>query len=173
VEHEPSFCPHCGILSPVGPIKGHASPEACIAALRAAMIKQRKAASSLAFDLSTRYLAVLEELALDCGEPAGVQFKVRTPEGKIMVAHHSQVSGFFAAIMRKFEELGDWSPLRDAQERGDALELHAGLLLEVLEEILALNDNAEVGDQALLDKGHSRAEQAKQLGVRPPDRDRS
>lgn len=151
-------CRNCGLLA-----DDHAGLDVCVQALREAMIKQKEAASSLSFDMSTRFLAALEELAL--GVDTGIQFSVITPEGKPLRLQTRQVAGMFAAILRQFRDLGDWSPLRDAEKRSEEMYGVASKLLESLDEILALDGI----DQALAGKARARIEQARQLGVRPPD----
>lgn len=161
-------CRNCGLLA-----DDHAGLDICVQALRDAMLKQREAAAKLSFDLSTRYLAALEELAL--GIDAGVPYKVRLADEQILQVHHRDVAGIFAAILRKFRELGDWSPLREAEQTAEQMRHGASHLLGILESILAELEEGPVSavDEALVDKGRSVAESARQLGVRPPDLGRS
>lgn len=103
-------CPTCKLHG-----DAHGSPQECIEALQHALIRQRRAAETLAFDISTRFLAVLESLAVDPDEGLGyhVQGKPLAPV---------QVSGVFAAIWRRYSAQGDWSPLRELEAKNVALE---------------------------------------------------
>jgi len=152
-------CARCGLMTQAE----HADERACIAHLRGALLEQRSAAQRMSFDMSMRYLAAIEELALRPGE-AGVSFKVRSPDGTIMTVRAEQVSGIFAAILRQFHSLGDWTPLRDAEERADLMGWHAGALLRALEAVI---DGGDVSEAS------SVVTSAREDGVRPPGRGRS
>lgn len=110
----------------------HESKDECIDALMAAMRKQRRAAESLAFDISTRYLAVLEELTLR--PDAGVRYLTKLQgEDEPRVLHAQQVSGVFSSILRRYEEMGEWSPLRQAQKYEDLWRLSKEILCKFIE----------------------------------------
>ena len=69
-------CYLCGLRT----WQAHDDPLHCIEELRVAMIKQRATAESLALDISTRFLAVLEELAAhpECGYSGYVTYNPQT-----------------------------------------------------------------------------------------------
>lgn len=125
-------CLKCGLLRPPGAgIQAiHLGENECIRALNAALVRQREVASTLAFDLSVRYLTVLEQLAAapDVGVPY-LTHQVdpetgRPTMGKVEMA---KVSGVFAAIWKRFAEMGDWSPMQELRDRIAELEAELAL----------------------------------------------
>jgi len=148
--------------------RGHLDAIDCVDQLKAALIKQREVASRLAFDLSTRYLAAIEGLALD-PSTSGIRYTALDPySGKPVEVENKQVAGIFSSILRKFNELGDWSPLRDAELRTELLGILARNQISALEAA-----RAEVKDPEVAEIVRKAIEQATQLGVRPRDPDHS
>lgn len=97
----------------------HELLEDCIYALREAMLKQRQAAERLGHDITMRVLGVLEELALR-PECRCSNFTVLHPQTqKPLLVAPEQVAGVFAAILDRYKQMGDWSPLEEA--RGEAI----------------------------------------------------
>lgn len=164
---EPTLCGVCGLMLEN---ERHKSAGDCIRGLRKAMMQQRQAASTMAFEISTRYLGVLEELALR--PDVGIPYSMRTPgdvfsEEKITL-HHQQVAGVFTAIHKKFMEAGDWSPLK---ERDDELRLQRQLIDHCLDLLSAVfTDSYAVScDRGELDQLKEIGELARRLGVPAPD----
>jgi len=112
-----TFCTICGLDDD----KAHHTPGDCIFGLRAALVRQKKAASLLSFEVSTRYLAIIENLALrpNVGIPYSIMMPPHphAPPGEMPViqVHHYQVRGVFTAIWKAFAEAGDWSPLKEQE----------------------------------------------------------
>lgn len=161
-------CYHCGL----GLVPGddHNDPKGCIKALRNAMLKQRQAAESLAFDVSVRFLAVLEQLALnpDVGVP---YHAVDTTSGKPVEVHHQHVAGIFAAIGKMYREMGDWTPLADAKEEIGRYSFLLGVCTGLLSEIVNKGSLSLPKDVA--DRIHETIESATRLAVGQPGPDRS
>ena len=116
-EKEIAMCVRCHLV--LRDEDSHIESIDCIAAMRSAMLRQRKAAETLGMVLSSRFLAVLEELCLDAETP-GVEFHTMEmlPGGELgkRAIQSAQVTGIFAAIKERFHALGDWSPLKQAWE---------------------------------------------------------
>jgi hypothetical protein len=136
--------------------------------MRAAMLQQRKAAERLSFEVSTRYLAILEGLALDPN--VGVEYFMRVPgqEQNIVQVHHQQVAGVFTAIWRKFHEAGDWSPLREQEEKILAQRHLIDLLLGLLPHLVTPSALREL-NRDFFDTLKDIEKVATQLGVPLPD----
>jgi hypothetical protein len=118
-------CPVCGLIIHDGEDE-HVDARQCIAGLRAAMLEQRKAAEELGLTISSRFLAVLEELSIEPEVEDAVRqnlgFTVRGPDGKIYNVPPQRMTGVFSAIRHLFERAGDFSPLAAARrERDQAL----------------------------------------------------
>jgi len=132
---EPEVCVRCGLQTgedqQVYP-HNHLTPQDCIRALRRMLKRQKKLAASLSFDLSTRYLAALEELSLRPDVGVVYQIRAEGPEYRPLAVPPQQVSGVFAAILRKFKELGDWSPLQRAEAEATSYAYMAGKLTALL-----------------------------------------
>ena len=111
-------CEYCGITIPVE--RFHAEPKACINALRKALLRQRQIADHLSYEISVRYLAVLEELAQNPGDQVG--FFTIGPDGTKVRHAPQQVAGIFAAILMRYRVSCDWTPLHDAKRRIEELE---------------------------------------------------
>jgi len=166
MENESLPCGVCGLLLDS---ERHESAGDCIRGLRKAMLKQRKAAESLSFEVSTRYMAVLEELSLR--PDVGIPYSMRVPgvdgEGVIRL-HHQQVSGVFTAILVKYKEMGDWSPLKERDEQIAKQRCLIDLCLDLLSAVFVGN-YAEDCDRSELEQLKEIGELATQLGVPPPD----
>lgn len=116
-------CPSCGLLLPAGKvhIPRDGKDHDCIRALRDALLKQKKAAELLSFEVTTRCVAILEELVLR--PDVGIAYFETDLEGQKRRVDPARVSGIFAVLMKKFKEMGEWSPLRAAERgRDDALD---------------------------------------------------
>lgn len=164
--NEAAICTWCGIR--LEPEEYHSDKDGCIKGLRAAMLKQRKAAELLSFEVSTRYLAALEELALR--PDVGVPYHMRVPghpEDIVQLAHQ-QVAGVFTAIVRKYKELGDWSPLKERDERIGRLERLLEQVLGLLPVLLTPQVLVEI-NRDHLDSLKKMGQLATQLGVPLPD----
>lgn len=163
-----SLCKNCGLVNPKGEQTKHLSDKDCIRALRDAMQRQRLAAEDLGMDMSLHFLRVFEELSLD--PEVGVQYGVWDPEAeKMLVLPGQQVSGIFAAMLRKYQEVANFSP----HEREVGIGAHwarvagllAGEMIELLDrykEHISKDDAAAA--QLLIDKA-----EATQPGGAPPD----
>lgn len=118
--NEDTMCQYCGLLIP--PHVFHGEPQACITALRKVLMRQRELAQHMAYDISTRFLAILEELSLR--PDAGIGYKVRDPRDpeKAMNIPANNVAGVFGAIMKKFHEACDWSPSAVLREENRKLQ---------------------------------------------------
>ena len=103
-------CSRCSLLG----VPQHEDPQGCIDALRQALVRQKHAAETLAFDISTRFLAALESLVVDPDEGIGYQ------SGNQQISA-SQVSGIYSSIWRRYKALGDWSQLRELEDKNKAL----------------------------------------------------
>lgn len=110
------MCRTCGLLG-----GNHRSKVDCIHGLRAAMVAQSRAAEGLAFDVSTRFMAILERLAHDPAI-AGVVYTVATPDGKGLPVPPQLVREVMTAIYHRYVEMCDWSPLKAERERADKAE---------------------------------------------------
>jgi len=145
----------CGLL--LRPDEKHPALVDCIEALKAALVKQRYAATTLAFDISAQYLRVLEELALE--------------------AANTRVSSLVSAavvekMQQRFREMGDWTPLTDAREEVRELRAFATQCLIALDNVYTKRVAAEVSrDQ--LDHLATLRGFATRLGVPQPDLRRS
>jgi hypothetical protein len=82
--------------------------EACVRALRRALGKQVALAESMGFEIAVRFLNVLDELSKDPG--VTIAYKTMA-DGTPVVLPASQVSGLFAAILLRYRQEVDWSPL--------------------------------------------------------------
>ena len=98
----------------------HPHMEFCVAGLQKALRRQRESARMLAFDLSTQFLAAIEELCLRPN--IGIAYKTLNPDGSIHDLEPRQVVGVFSAILKSFQSLGDWSPMRDLREENRRLQ---------------------------------------------------
>lgn len=124
-----NHCPGCLLPGP-----SHESDKDCVAALKGAMVKQREAAQNLGLDISTRILAVLEQLASDPGSGLSA-YSVRDPEtGKPRLVPPQQVAGVFANIRHLYERSGEWSPMRDLREALEEWRTYANELEDCLGE---------------------------------------
>ena len=139
----PELCETCHL--PLGD-DIHDSYADCIQALRSAMLRQKEAAQGLAFEVSIQFLAVLEELSLH--PDVGVAYRVLTegPDHKPLVLPPERVAGVFAAIHKKFRELGDWSPLKQVRTEASTYAYAVGKLTAKLQEIVDR-------DKAVADQG--------------------
>lgn len=140
-------CDTCGLLLQDD---RHGSPEDCIRGLRKAMIKQRKAAELLSFEVSTRYLVIIEDIAINATGDAAI------------------TAAIMQDIYRRYAGMGDWSPLKEQEERileqGKLIDLCLRLHAQVFTEQYAV---ACGGDELHQLKEIGR--RATQLGVLPPD----
>ena len=86
--------------------------------------EQKEVAQRLSLSLSTRFFAILEELAHD--PECGVQYYTCDKDtGEKTHLGHASVKGIMAAIFTKFQEMGDWSPMQALQgELKDEQELN-------------------------------------------------
>lgn len=143
----PDLCPACHLELVEG--ETHGTFQDCIAALRTALLRQRELAQSLAFDVSVQLLAALEELSLHpdvgvayriiTGVPSSLSLDGDQPiEVKTMVLPPERVAGVFAAILKKYRELGDWSPLQNAENRAATYAYMAGKLTGKMIEVAKL-----------------------------------
>lgn len=112
-----AVCVYCKLELPGD--EHHHSMEDCCAALQRALVRQREMARLLAFDLSTQYLAAIEELCLR--PDVGIAYKCLNPDGSIRDLAPTQVVGIFTAILKKFQSLGDWSPMRELRDENRRL----------------------------------------------------
>lgn len=139
------MCATCGLL------KGdeqHLTAGDCIRALRVSMMKQRELAESMAFDISMRFLGALEELAAH--PDIGIPFRVWKPalngeEPKIFILQALQVAGVFQAILQKYREAADWTPLADTKKALGISQLYLKELLRVSELTLECLDDGGCG----------------------------
>ena len=118
-------CKVCGLrLEPAPGFYGHRESIDCIEALRMVNKEQKRVYGKLSLSLSTRFFAILEELAND--PECGVQYYTRNEEtGEKTHLGHAAVKGVMAAIFAKCQELGDWSPMQALQgELKDEQELN-------------------------------------------------
>lgn len=118
-------CRKCGLrLEPAPGEYGHRKDIDCIKALRLANKEQKEVAQRLSLSLSTRFFAILEELAHD--PECGVQYYTCDKDtGEKTHLGHASVKGIMAAIFTKFQEMGDWSPMQALQgELKDEQELN-------------------------------------------------
>lgn len=108
-----NYCETCNIVLATG--SQHRSDGECIEALKQSLEAQKKLSEGIAFTVSARLLDIIGGL---CAEPdVGIPYEVMMPGDRIprrLVAY--EVSGLFRAIKKKFEALGDWSPLAEARE---------------------------------------------------------
>lgn len=162
---QPLPCGVCGLLLVD---EKHDSAGDCIRGMRAAMLKQRQAAERLSFEVSTRYLAILENLSLNPN--VGVEYFMRVPgqPENIVQVHHQQAAGIFTAIWRAFHEAGDWSPLREQEEKILAQRKLIDLLLSLLPELVTPQALREL-NRDFFDTLKEIEEVAKRLGVPLPD----
>lgn len=122
-----NMCETCGLANPEGKQDKHLTPQDCIRALRSAMLKQRLAAEQIGMDMSIHFLRALEELSID--PEVGVQYTMWDPNaGANRVLHGQQVSGVFAAILKKYREIADFSPHQKEKEVAAYWARMAGLL---------------------------------------------
>jgi hypothetical protein len=92
----------------------HLSPGHCINDLRRALIRQNEIAQSLGFEISVRFLCILEELVKD---PAvGLPYKVHDGE-QLKHLPADMVSGIFSSILMKYREKCEWSPLYELKQQ--------------------------------------------------------
>jgi hypothetical protein len=168
MSNEPSeaVCQWCGIQ--LGPEEYHSDKDSCIKGLRAAILKQRKAAELLSFEVSTRYLAALEELALR--PDVGIPYHMRVPghPEDVVQLHHQQVSGVFTAIVKKYRELGEWSPLKERDKQIVDQRMLIDLCLDLLSAVFT-EHYAVACDKGELHQLKEICEFARQLGVPLPD----
>jgi hypothetical protein len=101
----------------------HESAGDCIRALRKALLRQREVAQGQSYAVSTRFLAILEQLAQN--PDVGVEYCARVPgqPEDIVAVSHQQVAGVFAALYKKLHELGDWSPLQELRDQNKELKI--------------------------------------------------
>jgi hypothetical protein len=162
---DPVPCGVCGLMLQE---ERHESAGDCIRGLRKTLLKQRKAAELLSFEVSTRYLAALEELSLR--PDVGIPYHMRVPghPEDIVQIHHQQVSGVFTAIVKKYQELGDWSPLKERDEK-IVLQRHLiDLCLDLISAVFTENYALKC-DRGELEQLKQIGEIATQLGVPLPD----
>ena len=101
-EKPSSICDVCYLVLPDDGTH-HPTHLDCVHALRDTLLRQRKAAETLSFEVSTRYLAILEKMAAE------------TFESGEMVAE------VMDQLRRGFYEMGDWSPLKKLQDENAGL----------------------------------------------------
>lgn len=126
----------CGLLMMPGVSEHLPVEKTCIAELRQALLRQRAAAETLAFEVSVRYLAVLEQLAKDPG--TDIAFVVNVPGSELPYrVEPERVAGIFAIILKRYQEMCSWTPLHDARaiarEAQEKLKTAADLLERILE----------------------------------------
>jgi len=136
----------CGLVLQEG--ERHPALIDCVHALQAAMIRQKEAAASLSFDLSVRYLSIIEQLAKAAGD------------GTV-------IGGVYANIKKRYEEMGDWSPMQHLRERNEDLAVLAKKSIALLSKAFT-EQYATVCDRADLSDLTAIGEDAKRLGVLPP-----
>jgi hypothetical protein len=158
----------CGVCGLLLQDERHESAGDCIRGLRKAMIAQRKAAESLSFEVSTRYLAALEELSLR--PDVGIPYHMRVPghPESVVQLHHQQIAGVFTAIVKKYRELGDWSPLKERDKQIVDQRMLIDLCLDLLSAIFT-EHYAVTCDRGELEQLKQIGELARQLGVPLPD----
>lgn len=83
------------------------------------MTRQRELATSMGMEISIRFLSVLEDLVANPN--VGIAYKVHEG-GELKVLPAQLVSGLFSAILMKYREKCDWTPLADARARIQQLE---------------------------------------------------
>lgn len=125
----PTACWMCSLMLPEGTT--HQGPHDCIKELRRVLIRQKEISQSLAFEISVRYLAVLERLAKNPGtdvayvvDVPGLNLPCRIPPEK--------VAGIFAAILFEYQKVGNWSPLTEAKDLAQSRLTDMQLLWEML-----------------------------------------
>lgn len=141
-------CNVCELRLPPGS-DGHSKDIDCIKALRMVNKQQHEAASRLAISLSTRYYAIFEELVHD--PECGIMYYTRDEETGEKTHRSSQaVMGIMAAIFKKFQEMGDWSPMERLQkELGEEQKLNVRMqsLLAEVEQLDGRKPSSELVDK--------------------------
>ena len=138
MKEAPELCMDCHME--LGPNDAHTSLHDCIQALRTSLLHQKELAKSLAFDVSVQLMATLEELSLR--PDVGVAYRViqqldpDKSEFRPLVLPPERVAGVFAAILKKYRELGDWSPLQELKLEGATYAYMAGQLTSELQFLL-------------------------------------
>jgi len=80
------------------------------------MLAQKKSAEQLGIDISTRFYAIMEDLAHD-PRVSGVRYHRHNLDTKEKVEMHpQQVVGVMSAIFIKYQQMGDWSPMTRLQD---------------------------------------------------------
>lgn len=119
-----AHCTICGVQFS-NQMPWHPDHLACIRALQGVIERQRAAASTLAFEVSTQFLAVLEQLAAhpDVGIPFRIPYiDPETGKDALGSVQNVKVAGIFSAILKKYSEMGDWSPLKELRDKVAELE---------------------------------------------------
>jgi hypothetical protein len=132
MEENETPCPTCRLLIPSG--TKHESFSVCIHALQAAMLRQKRSAESIGYEVSVRFLAILEELALH--PDAGVPYKMLAEGTQVEDVPPQQVGGIFAAILLRYRDVCDWAPLAEAREMARAATAELIMARGLLEEAL-------------------------------------
>lgn len=166
-------CERCGLLwpSPEYP-HNHLTPEDCIRALQASLIRQRTIAADMGMDMSLHFLRVLEELAID--PDAGYQFAVHDScEGKLLKVPAQHVSGIFASILSRYRDMSDWTPMEEMRKTTAQYAKVAGKCSALLGRVLGrASDGQDQGvwfDDEFAATLQAAVEEAEQLGAPPPD----
>lgn len=159
--NEPLPCGVCGLLLQD---ERHESAGDCIRGLRSALIKQKRLAEEMAFDISTRYLAAIEELSLR--PEVGIPYYTRVPDQpeNIVQVSHQQVAGVFTAIVRKYRALGDWSPLQAIKKEVESARELYSMAIGVLEMVMT-PDVVVSCDRSVLEALQKLGERSMQLGA--------
>lgn len=159
---EDGTCYLCGLRTD----NDHEDPLYCIEEMRVSAIKRERDLRDASLEASTRILAVLEHLALrpDAGL---VGYTVHNPHtGNKEQLPPQRVAGIFANLRHLYEELGEWSPVRELKEELAMTRDHVKRMASLLEECLPdlpeaqrhrvrLLIGPEKPDRAPPDPGHS------------------
>lgn len=82
----------------------------------------------MGMEISIRFLAVLEDLVKDPG--VGIAYKVFEGDlahgGVLKVLEANKVSGIFSAILMKYQEKCDWTPLYELKQELAQAQIHLG-----------------------------------------------
>jgi hypothetical protein len=159
----PAFCENCGI--PLQEGRRHSRMQECIEELRLSLKRQSKAAEGLAFEVSTRLFAVLEELAHD-PTVAGVRYSTYNHDtGEKLELPSKPVAGVMTAILREYEKMGNWSPMADLKKEHAELGNVAYDLLMALRLIVDDNTGRDGIRSDHLDRAEKVMDAAMQRGV--------
>lgn len=162
---EPTMCSYCGLAVEDGQTRHETSGD-CVARLRTAMLKQRESASMLAFEVSTRILAAIEGLAHD-PSVGMLRYSFHNADTDEVTQLHPQVvQGLLLNILGEYKKMGEWSPLRDAQDKAADLHSAGHELLRVVRWTLA-EHRGDIGKD-LVSEAEAAVELAMQHGVHQP-----